>query len=160
MKSIIVFAALLALAFAVPVVMGEEPGAAGPDPDSGPPAKEREKAPPEPLRDPTEPDPGLRPVRPGGTDGQGNPLPGVLEPALPPVALRGFIEVEGRPPAALLQISSAPAILVHAGDRIALGGAENGATGARWFTQVLVKEVRDGTALLVFSPGDKEVVIR
>jgi hypothetical protein len=154
MRTLVSSAALAAaLLFLVPAT-GEEPEK--PDPRS------EDRKPPavgDAPEDPTEPDPEFRPPRgPGGTRPGPSSLP--AEPVLPRIVLRGFVEVDGRPPAALLEFEGGAATLVHAGERVILPQPPTGAPAGRRYEEVLVKELKEGGVRLVFVPDSREVLVR
>lgn len=122
-------ASVLFVLFLVPVALGEDPGS-----------------------DPTEADEAMRRAL---EEARRRAQPGASGPetpvVVPVIAVRGVVEVEGRPAAALLEIDKGPALLVHAGDRVALGGA---------WTEMVVVEIGPAGVRVEFMPGSREVLLR
>lgn len=106
----------------------------------------------DPASDPTEADEAMKRALEEARRREQPGAPGRETPVVvPAVAVRGVMEAEGRPAAALLEVDRSPALLVHAGDRVVLGGA---------WAEMLVKEIGPAGVRVEFMPGSREVLLR
>lgn len=106
----------------------------------------------DPASDPTEADEAMKRALDEARRREQPGAPGRETPAaVPAVAVRGVVEAEGRPAAALLEVDKGSALLVHAGDRVALRGG---------WSELVVKEIGPAGVRVEFMPGSREVLLR
>lgn len=137
----------------VPLVRGED----------APPPKPEEKAPapkPDGAADPTAEDEAIRRAREAarGAAGGSGPDRELPPPVVPATALRGVVEIEGRPPAALIEVAGQKA-LVHVGDKVLLPVRE-GAAPARRYERFEVLAISEDGVTVRFTPEPLEVIVR
>lgn len=136
----------------VPPVRGEDPPA--PKPEEKAPAPKTDGA-----ADPTAEDEAIRRAREAARGAAGGgPDRELPPPVVPATALRGVVEIEGRPPAALIEVAGQKA-LVHVGDKVLLQARE-GAVPARRYERFEVLAISEDGVTVRFTPEPLEVIVR